>query len=449
MEKQRVLTACSEAGVRLVRFLYCDNAGLIRGKASGMQGLPGRLDDGIGLTVAMMAANLLDQFSEIEGMGPVGEVRLVPDLDTFAVLPYAPHCASISCDLQKLDGEPWEACPRDFLRRMRERAAGLGFRMNAAVEAEFILARPGSNGWETPFERTTCFSTIAMSQAAAFTDDLVSSLEAQGLVVEQYYPEASQGQHEISIRHAEALRAADNHVKLRETIRAVALNHGLHASLAPKPFPNDVGSGGHIHFSLWDDAGTNAFYDPLADDGLSKTARQFMGGVLSHLPALVALTCPSVNSYRRLQPNSWSSAYCCWGHDNREAAVRAASSFRGDRSGSTNLELKAADLSSNPYLALGGLLVAGLDGIERELDPGDPVEVNPATLGKKERKERGIKRLPETLDDALKSLERDEVLRQALGPILANAYVTVRRSEAEAFRDRGVEFEIAHHFYKY
>jgi glutamine synthetase len=449
MEKQQVLSACSEAGVRLVRFLYCDNAGLIRGKASGMQGLAGRLDDGIGLTVAMMAANMLDQFSDIEGMGPVGEVRLVPDLDSFAVLPYAPRSGALSCDLQKLDGEPWEACPRTFLKHMRDRAAAMGFRLNASIEAEFILARPGEKAWKTPFDRSVCFSSIAMGHTAAFVDELVSALESQGLVVEQYYPEASQGQHEISIRHAEVLRAADNHIKLRETIRAVALSHGLHASLAPKPFPNDVGNGGHIHFSLWDDSGTNAFFDPMADDGLSKTARQFMAGVLAHLPALVALTCPSVNSYRRLQPNTWSSAYCVWGHDNREAAVRAASPFRSDRSGSTNLELKAADLSSNPYLALGGLLAAGLDGIETQMEPGDPLDVNPASLGKKERKERGVKRLPDNLDDAIENLASDEVLTAALGPVLANSYLTVRRSEADAFRDKGEAFEVENHFFKY
>lgn len=449
MEKQQVITACNESGIRLVRFLYCDNGGLIRGKASGMHGLPNRLDDGIGLTVAMMAANALDQFQTIDGMGPVGEIRLVPDLDSFTVLPYTPHAAALSCDMQTLDGQPWAACTRSFLKRMRESAAALGLRMQASIEAEFSLAHHDDRLGYMPYDSAVCFSSIAMAQAASLTDDLVAALEAQGLVVEQYYSEAAHGQHEISIRHAEVLRAADNHIKLRETIRNVAWNHDLYASMAPKPWPDDVGNGGHIHFSLWDDAGANAFFDPMTDDGLSTTARHFMGGVLAHLPALVALTCPSVNSYRRLQPNSWSSAYCVWGHDNREAAVRAASPFRSDRAGSINLELKAADLSSNPYLALGGLLAAGLDGIANSIEPGDPVEVNPESLGKKEKKARGIKRLPETLDEALNILEKDRVLMDAMGPVLSNAYLVVRRSEAEVYRDKGVEFEIAGHFYKY
>ena len=161
----------------------------------------------------------------------------------------------------------------------------------------------------------------------------MAALEAQGITVEQYYPELGHGQHEISIRHAEALRAADNHIKLRETIRGVALEYGLYASLAPKPFPDQAGNGAHIHFSLWDADGRNVFYDRAAPDGLSTIGRQFIAGVLDHLPALVALTCPSVNSYKRLQPQSWSSAYTAWGHDNREAAVRVASPFWSDVEG--------------------------------------------------------------------------------------------------------------------
>src|SRR5262249_55961571 len=194
-----------------------------------------------------------------------------------------------------------------------------------------------------------CFSSIAMTQAAELVDDLVAALEAQGLTVEQYYPEAAHGQHEISIRNSEALRAADNQLKLRETIRGEAYQHGLYASLAPKPWPDDVGNGGHIHFSLWDERGTNLFYDPAAPDQFSRCGRHFLAGVLAHLPALVALTCPTVNSYRRLQPQTWSSAFAVYGHDNREAALRIASPFWSDVPGSVNLELKAADATCNPY----------------------------------------------------------------------------------------------------
>jgi glutamine synthetase len=431
MRTDQIVQRCQEFGVRLARFLYCDNGGVIRGKTTSMKGLPARLADGIGLTVAMMAMNSLDQLQSVEGMGPVGEIRLVPDPDSLAVLPYAPHSAAFACDMIAGDRTPWVACPRSFLKRMRERAAARGVGLHASFEAEFSLAQRGAAGEYIPFDSTLCFSSIAMTMAAGFVDDLVAALEAQGMTVEQYYPELAHGQHEISIAHSEALRAADNQVKLRETIRGVAWNHDLYASLAPKPWPEAAGNGAHIHFSLWDQGrgnaggGTNVFYDPATPDQFSERGRHFLAGVLAHLPGLVALTCPSVNSYRRLQPQSWSSAFAVYGHDNREAA------------------------SSNPYLALGGLLAAGLDGLEHRLDPGEPTEVDPAMLSEAERRERGITRLPASLDEALAALKADPLLMDALGPVLAHSYLTVRRSEADVYRDRDEEFEIAGHFYKY
>jgi glutamine synthetase len=288
-----------------------------------------------------------------------------------------------------------------------------------------------------------------MTEAGAFADELVAALESQGLAVEQYYPELGHGQHEISIHHAEALRAADNHIKLRETIRGVALEYGLYASLAPKPFPDQAGNGAHIHFSLWDEAGRNAFYDRAAPDGLSTTGRQFMAGVLEHLPALVALTCPSFNSYQRLQPQSWSSAYTAWGHDNREAALRVASPFWSDVEGSTNLELKAADSSCNPYIGLGGLLAAGLDGIERALELGQPPESDPAILSEAERATQGIQRLPASLEEAADALAADATLMEALGDLLGRSYLAVRRSEAQAYATMEDEAQFRAHYYKY
>jgi glutamine synthetase len=449
MTTESIIQTCQDAGVRLARFLYCDNGGVIRGKTSGTARLAGRLEDGIGLTVAMMAMNSLDQLQHVDGMGPVGEIRLVPDPESFTVLPYVPHAAAFACDMLTLDRESWGACPRSFLKRMRDRAAGEGFHLRAAFEAEFSLATRDPERGFVPFDATLCFSSIAMTMAAAFVDDLVAALEAQGLTVEQYYPELAHGQHEISIAHSEALGAADNHVKLRETIRGVAWKHALYASLAPKPWPDAAGNGGHLHFSLWDAENRNLFFDAGAPDRFSEHGRHFLAGVLAHLPALVALTCPSVNSYRRLQPQSWSSAFAVYGHDNREAALRIASPFWSDAEGTVNLELKAADSSCNPYLALGALLAAGLDGIARCLDPGAATEVDPASLSEEERRQRGIARLPTSLDAALDALEADAVLLDALGPLLARSFLTVRRSEADAYRDEGTEFEIDGHFYKY
>ncbi|MDQ5852148.1 MAG: glutamine synthetase family protein [Chloroflexota bacterium] len=451
MNIEQILSQAQSADVRLVRFLYCDNGGIIRGKTTPVTRLGQHYSDGIGLTRAMMAMNAFDRLQPVEGTGPVGEVRLVPDLASFTVLPYAPHSAAMYCDQLEYDRSPWGNCPRSFLKRMEARLGERGWHLQAAFEAEFSLAqrRMEESGYVyVPFDETLCFSSIAMALAGPFVDDLHAALEAQGLPVAQYYPELGHGQHEISIRHARALAAADNHLKLRETIRSVALNHGLYASLAPKPFPDQAGNGAHIHFSLWDTEGRNLFYDREGEHGISTLARHFIGGVLAHLPALVAVTCPSVNSYRRLQPQSWSSAYAVYGYDNREAAVRIVSPFWSDVAGSTSLELKAVDNSCNPYLALGCLIAAGLDGIERQLDPGEDLPVDPGALSEEERRQRNIRRLPASLPAAVDELERDALLLEGMGDLLARTFLAVRRSEAAMFAEAGDD-EFVQHFYRY
>jgi glutamine synthetase len=445
-----VTAQARRAGVRLVRFLYTDNGGITRGKATHVDGLSHRLSDGIGLTVAMQAMNMLDQLQPVEGLGPVGEIRLVPDPQTFTVVPYAPHAAAMTSDMRTLDGAPWEACPRDFLKRQIAACGAAGFSVRAAFECEFTLAVKRADGSFAPLDESLCFSTVGMTTAAPVMDEIVAALEAQRIPVEQYYPELGHGQQELSIGHAPALEAADRQVFYRETVRAVAHRHGLVASLAPKPFVDQAGNGAHIHFSLWDVAGRKSrMYDEKDRYSVSKLGYHFIAGVLEHLPALLALTCPSVNSYRRLQPHFWSSAFTAWGPDNREAAVRVPSTFRSDRAGSTNAELKASDSSSNPYLAMGALLAAGLDGVARKLEPGEPVLVDPAALSESERQKRRIQRYPTTLGGALDQLEADSMLMRALGPTLARAYLAVKRSEAEAFGKESAEFETKHHFWKF
>ena len=331
----RVLAAACAARVRLVRFLYTDNGGITRGKATHVESLARRMADGIGLTVAMQAMNMLDQLQPVEGMGPVGEIRLVPDPATFTVLPYAPHSAAMTTDMLAQDGTPWGACPRAFLKRQIAACAAAGFSVQAAFECEFSLATREVDGSYRPLDESLCFSTVGMASAARVMDAIVAALEAQGIQVEQYYPELGHGQQELSIRHSDALAAADRQVYYRETVRNVAREHGLHASLAPKPFPEGAGNGGHVHFSLWDRSGRRPLmHDPRDRYGVSALGYHFIAGVLQHLPALLALTCATHNSYRRLQPHFWASAYTAWGPDNREAAVRIPSAFRSDRAGS-------------------------------------------------------------------------------------------------------------------
>ena len=448
MQVADVVKQADEADLRLVRFLWVGNDGTVRAKASGRHGLEGRLERGIGLTVGIQAMNALDQLQPIEGMGPVGEVRIVPDLDTFRILPYAPCTGAVLTDHRRPDGEPAPVCQRTFLKRQAARLAERDLALEVAFENEFSLA-VRQDGRFIPLDASLCFATIGLTASQAYVDDLVSALDAQDLALEQYYAELGHGQQELSTAHAPALTAADDQVLVRETIRGLAARHGLVASLAPKPWPEGAGNGCHIHFSLWDSDGRNRFFDPDTADGLSGDARSFIAGVLEHLPGLCGLTAPSFNSYHRMVPQYWAGAFICWGVDNREAPVRVPSSFLGDEESSTNVELKAADATCNPYLAVGGLITAGLDGLERRLEPPEHVQVDPATMPDDERERRGIHRLPATQAEALDALEADRVLTDALGSVLAGSYLAVRRSEWAAYSAEDEAFEQQGHFLKY
>ncbi|WP_084956577.1 glutamine synthetase family protein [Thermoactinospora rubra] len=432
---QRILERAEIEGIELIRFLYVDHGGVVRGKAVSRSRLAERLGTGIGHTVAMMAMNMLDQLQEVERMGPVGEVRIVPDPATYVPLPYAPGAAAMLSDLRRQDDSPWEACPRTFLKDAVAELAAEGYTLVAAFEPEFTLGRrlpdpAGGPDRLVPLDDSLCYAATGFDTAHDYTMKLIRALESQGLRVEHYHPELGAGQQELSIRHAPALRAADNHVLLRESVRGVALRMAMWASLAPKPIADQAGNGAHLHMSLWRES-RNVFAGDSPERGW------FIGGLLAHLPALVALTCGSVNSFRRLAPRMWSSAYVCHGPDNREAAVRICSPL--GETGEPNLELKPSDSSANPYLALGAVIHAGLDGIRRKLDPGEPAEADPDTVPGR------YPRLPGSLAEALDALEADELLMEALGPLRRSAYLAVKRSEAAAFKERDVAYELFNH----
>jgi glutamine synthetase len=444
--------------ISLIRFLYADHGGIIRGKAASAEVLPARMVTGIGHTVAMMAMSMLDHLQPVEGMGPVGEVRIMPDPATFVTLPYAPGAGAMVADLVQPDGEPWEACARTYLRQAIADLAAHGYAASAAFEPEFTLGRreaspDGGPDRLVPVDDSLCYSATGFHQAHDYAVELQRALQAQGMQVENYYPELGHGQQEMSVRHAGALRAADNHVLYRETVRGIAFRRGMWASLAPKPIADQAGNGCHLHLSLRElgpegEPGEPVFYDAADRYRLSGTGYHFIGGLLAHLPALTALTCASVNSYRRLAPQMWSSAYTIYGMDNREAAVRICSPMRDDPAGSVNLELKPSDSSGNPYLALGACIYAGLDGIRRKLDPGEAVNVDPATLTEAERLAAGARRLPGSLAEALDALEADELLMESLGDLRRRAYLAVKRSEVAAFADADPAYECFEHFTK-
>jgi glutamine synthetase len=314
-------------------------------------------------------------------------------------------------DLHDLDGTPWDAGPR---AQLREFLGDIAYTPEMAFESEYYLLRETDDGIE-PFDNSTCFSTDGMRSAHEVVLDTVDALEEQGMSLAVYYPEYGPGQQELVVEHASGVTASDNYIRFKETVAAVARDHGIGATFRPKPFPELPGSGCHVHVSLWEN-GENALHDPAVDSPypLSERGRQFVGGILEHAPALLALTAPTVESYGRLAPGMWSSAYACWGHDNREAAIRVPSVEASSAEATTRIEFKPVDNTVNPYLVQYGLVAAGLDGIER---------------------------FPTTLAEAVDALDGDETLRAAMGDTLVDAYVQVKRSEWEQSTDEDGEWD--------
>jgi glutamine synthetase len=418
------------ADIELVRIVFVNNSGVPRGRVVDSESLDGVLERGTNVTHAMQSFNALDRLAPEGSYGPAGEVRVVPDPDTFTVLPYADRAALMLADLHALDGEPWAAGPRARLGQYLDEIAADGYEPRMAFESEFYYTRETEAGETVPFDDSTCFATDGMQSAHDVVLDTVDALKDQGMGLAAYYPEYGPGQQELVIDHGTGIAAPDNYVRFKETIPAVAAEHGLGATFRPRPFPELPGTGCHVHCSLWRD-GENVLYDTGADGPypLSERGRHFVGGLLEHAPALVALTAPTVESYDRLVPGMWASAFTCWGHDNREAAVRVPSVSQHDPEATTRVEFKPSDNTHNPYLVQLGLVAAGLDGIERELDPGEPLNQDPANLSEDERAARGIDRLPTTLAEALDELADDDVLADAMGDPLHQSYLEVKRSE--------------------
>ena len=418
--------------IELIRLVFVNNSGVPRGRVVDAESLPGVLAEGTNVTQAMQSFNALDRLAPEGRYGPAGEVRVVPDPGTYTELPYADRTAMMLADLRDLDGEPWAAGPRAQLREYLDDISDDGYVPRLSFESEFYYTSETDDGETVPYDDTACFASEGMQSAHDIILDTVDALKAQGMGLSAYYPEYGPGQQELVVDHDSGVAASDSQILFKETVKAVADAHGVGASFRPTPFDGLPGNGCHIHLSVWRE-GENVLYDPDAEGRypLSDAGRHFVGGLLEHAPALVALTAPTVESYNRLAPGMWASAYTCWGHDNREAMVRVPSVAADSPEATTRVEFKPADNTTNPYLAQLGLLAAGFDGIERELDPGEPLNQDPSDVDDAELRERGIERLPESLSAALDAFEADDVLREALGEPLHGSFLEVKRSEWE------------------
>lgn len=372
--------------------------------------------------------------SSIEGFVRIEEsdMLLHPDYDTFRLFPWNASgqgkAARILCNVMNPDGSPFAGCPRTVLIRQMENAKKVGTQLNAGPEAEFFLFERDEKGAVTTIthDEAGYFDAAPIDNAEVARCEITNALHAMGLEVEAAHHEVAPGQHEIDFRYGNALHTADNLTTFKFVVRKIAKDFGLHATFMPKPIFGINGSGMHVHLSLFNVNGTeNLFYDESAEWKLSETALHFIAGVMEHARAICAITNPLVNSFKRLVPGYEAPTHIAWSMRNRSPMIRIP-----ERRGvGTRMELRMPDPSCNPYLAFSAILAAGLDGIQNELTPPPPVNKNIYTMSARERARNKIGTLPGNLSEAITALEKDEVIRDALGTHVANHFISAKRQE--------------------
>jgi glutamine synthetase len=436
-------------GVRSVAITMVDNAGVTRVKTFPISLLERSVRAGIGLSPVFDVFLLNDHITASDEVGgPTGDHRLMVDPNAIRVLAAQPGWAWGPCDRLTQEGEVAPICQRSFLRRMVERATAKGLDLSVGCEIEWFLGREDEDGRLVASHYGPAYSAIVLAQLSEFVSDLIAAFEEEGVGVDQFHPEYSNGQLEISLRHRDPVSAADLMVLARQTIRGVSARHGWRASFSPVVVPGEVGNGGHWHFSAWRD-GRNLFAVGDGPYGMTEEAQSFVAGILAELPALLAIGSPSVASYLRLVPSHWAGVYQVWGRENREAAVRIVTGIVGTRDASSNCEVKTFDLSANPYLAIGALIAAGLAGLEQGMKLPLEFPDDPAGHPPEELEERGVRRLPASLGESIAHLEKSDVLREAMGSTLYGAFLAVRRAEMEAFEGQDPEAIAAAHRWRY
>jgi glutamine synthetase len=420
------------SGEELVSLVTCDLAGLVRGRSVPLSDLDRRLEIGVGWVPANQSISAFGDLAEPNPWGSAGDLRLMPDPATVVRLDRWPGIAPLHlvlCDITELDGSDWDACGRTFLGRSLERLQlQAGVLVNASFEHELVLESPGP--------AAPAFSLAAQRIAEPFGSQVMAALREAGVEPELFLPEYGGRQFEIPVAPALGVSAADRSVVLKEVVREVARRLGRRVSFAPLQDADGVGTGAHIHISLLDEAGRPAGYDPERPGGLSLLAGQFAAGILRHLPAVLALTAPSPHSYARLAPHRWSAAAAVLGAQDREATLRICpvvplGGMTADAQ--LHLEFRASDATASPYLALGALVCAGLEGIRAQLEPppiaepGRSIELDPRT------------RLPRSLTEALGALEFDPLARAWLSPRLLETYLGLKRLELSLVADLELE----------
>jgi glutamine synthetase len=428
ISKTDILAKSKKENVHFLRLQFTDIDGIIKNVEVPSSQFDKALDGQI-----MFDGSSIQGFTRIEE----SDMLLTPDLNTFQVFPWDTDYGKVGrliCDIANPDGSPFEGCPRTSLKRAVTKAKKMGFKMMAGPEAEFFLFQRNHDGEPVPRTHDTggYFDLSPRDLGEEARRDITLVLEAMGFEVEAAHHEVAPGQHEIDFKYEDAVTTADAIATFRFVVKKVALMHGLHATFMPKPLAGVNGSGMHTHQSLFTSRGKNAFFDSKGEWQLSKTARAYIGGLLDHARALVAVTNPTVNSYKRLVPGYEAPINVAWSEKNRSPMIRVPAR----RGVGTRCEVRIPDPSCNPYLALTVMLASGLDGIERELECGEPVNRNIFEMSQREKRRLKIVQLPGDLNEALGFFEKDSVMREALGDHIFEHFINNKKQEwAEYIRE--------------
>ena len=413
-----------EHNTRYVLAQFVDIHGSAKAKAVPVEHLDMVLKDGAGF--AGFAVWGL-------GMSPEGpDYMAIGDLSTLQDIPWMPGYARIICN-GSVNGKPWPYCSRVALQKQIDRLEKRGLKMFTGIEPEFMLLRRRDDGSLGPADATDdldkpCYDYKGLYRTRDVLDEMVVALRKVGIDVYQIDHEDGNGQFEINFTYTQAMQSADNFTFVKMAASEIAHKHGMIATFMPKPFSNRTGSGAHFHVSLGSAKQKNVFYDAKDKSGmgLSKTAYHFLAGILAHARAFSAVAAPTVNSYKRLVVGrslsgaTWAPAYIAYGDNNRSACVRIPHG---------RLEVRLPDSGSNPYLVTAAMIAAGLDGIDRKLDPGKPHNINLYELSADELAAKGIKLLPQNLLEAIEEFEGDAVIRAGLGEDLAREFIRLKRME--------------------
>lgn len=433
LSKDDVLSKAKDLGVEFIRLQFTDIFGILKNVAIPVEQLPKALD-----------GEMQFDGSSIEGFVRIEEsdMNLKPDPDSFVLFPWRKGdrpIARMICDVYNPDGTPFIGCPRGRLKTVISEAAELGYSLNAGPEAEFFLFLTDKEGRATleTHDRAGYFDMTPVDLGENARREIVLTLAEMGFTVEASHHEVAPGQHEIDFKYADALTTADNLVTFRFVVRTVAQRHSLHASFMPKPIAGINGSGMHTHQSLFSN-GENVFFDEQMPHQLSKIAMHYLGGLLEHAPAYTAVTNPTINSYKRLVPGYEAPVYIAWSHRNRSPLIRVPAR----RGVGTRLEVRSPDPSCNPYLALATMLKAGLDGIKRELEPPPPELGNIYEMTLEERFTRNIDCLPADIEKALIELEKNEVIKEALGSHIFQCMKRAKLQEWQEYQTQVHQWEI-------